>query len=155
MTLFKSFEELDYSQALESSTEAQKWLKNHGHRFGQFINGKFEKRKNAELIASHNPSNGELLANIEVANVSQLDAAVAAARKAQPKWQALGGHERAKVLYALARLLQKHTRLTAVLETLDNGKPIRESRDIDIPLAIRHFYHHAAVSYTHLRAHET
>jgi len=143
MTLLKSFKELDYSEALESSTEAQKWLEKHGRRFGQFINGKFEKRKNAELIASHNPSNGELLAHIEVANFSQLDAAVAAARKAQSKWQALGGHGRAKVLYALARLLQKHTRLTAVLETLDNGKPIRESRDIDIPLAIRHFYHHA------------
>ena len=143
MTLLKSFKELDYSQALESSTEAQKWLEKHGRRFGQFVNGKFVKRKNAELIASHNPSNGELLAHIEVANTSQLDAAVTAARKAQPKWQALGGHGRAKVLYALARLLQKHTRLTAVLETLDNGKPIRESRDIDIPLAIRHFYHHA------------
>jgi len=143
MTLLKSFEQLDYSQALESSTEAQKWLEKHGRRFGQFINGKFDNRKNAELIASNNPSNGELLAHIEVANSSQLDAAVTAARKAQPKWQALGGHGRAKVLYALARLLQKHTRLTAVLETLDNGKPIRESRDIDIPLVIRHFYHHA------------
>ena len=143
MTLLKSFEELDYSQALESSTEAQKWLEKHDRRFGQFINGKFDKRKNAELIASHNPSNNELLAHIEAANASQLDAAVTAARKAQPKWLALGGHGRAKVLYALARLLQKHTRLTAVLETLDNGKPIRESRDIDIPLAIRHFYHHA------------
>ena len=138
MTLLKSFEELDYSQALESSTEAQKWLEKHGRRFGQFINGKFVKRKNAELIASHNPSNGELLAHIEVTNTSQLDAAVTAARKALPKWQALGGHGRAKVLYALARLLQKHTRLTAVLETLDNGKPIRESRDIDIPLSLIH-----------------
>ncbi len=92
MTLLKSFEELDYSEALESSTEAQKWLKGNGRRFGQFINGKFVNQKNAELIASHNPSNGELLAHIEVANTSQLDEAVTAARKAQPKWQALGGH---------------------------------------------------------------
>ncbi len=61
----------------------------------------------------------------------------------RPSWELLGGHGRAKILYALARLMQKHSRLISVLETLDNGKPIRESRDIDIPLAIRHFYHHA------------
>ena len=90
MTLLKSFEELDYSEALESSTEAQKWLEKHDRRFGQFINGRFDKRKNAELIASHNPSNGELLAHIETANASQLDAAVAAARKAQPKMANIG-----------------------------------------------------------------
>ncbi len=83
------------------------------------------------------------LANIEVANSNQLDLAVTSARKAQNSWVKLGGHKRAKVLYALARLIQKHSRLISVLESLDNGKPIRESRDIDIPLAIRHFYHHA------------
>ena len=111
--------------------------------FGQFINGKFISQKDAEIIASLDPSNGDLLANIEIASDSQLNTAVKAARQAQPNWQALGGHGRAKVLYALARLIQKNARLIAVLETLDNGKPIRESRDIDIPLAIRHFYHHA------------
>jgi aldehyde dehydrogenase (NAD+) len=68
---------------------------------------------------------------------------VAAARKAFPGWQALSGHERARHLYALARLVQKHSRRLAVLESMDNGKPIRESRDIDIPLVARHFYHHA------------
>ena len=94
-------------------------------------------------MASLDPSNGELLANIEIANSKQLDSAVSAARKAQPSWENLGGHKRAKVLYALARLIQKHSRLISVLESLDNGKPIRESRDIDIPLAIRHFYYHA------------
>jgi len=143
MTILESFEKLDYSEALESSSEAQKWLEVNGRRFGQFINGKFVNQKDAKLIASLDPSNGELLANIEVASSTQLDNAVKAARKAQPGWQSLGGHGRAKVLYALARLLQKNSRLIAVLETLDNGKPIRESRDIDIPLAIRHFYHHA------------
>ncbi|HWW72606.1 MAG TPA: aldehyde dehydrogenase family protein, partial [Duganella sp.] len=66
-----------------------------------------------------------------------------AARRAQPGWQALGGHGRAKVMYSLARLLQKHARLFAVLETLDNGKTIRETRDVDLPLAARHFYYHA------------
>ena len=143
MTILESFEKLDYSEALESSSEAQKWLEENGRRFGQFINGKFVNQKDANLIASLDPSNGDLLANIEVASSTQLDNAVKAARKAQPGWQSLGGHGRAKVLYALARLLQKNSRLIAVLETLDNGKPIRESRDIDIPLAIRHFYHHA------------
>ena len=143
MTILESFEKLDYSEALESSSEAQKWLEENGRRFGQFINGKFVNQKDANLIASLDPSNGDLLANIEVASSTQLDNAVKAARKAQPHWQSLGGHGRAKVLYALARLLQKNSRLIAVLETLDNGKPIRESRDIDIPLAIRHFYHHA------------
>ena len=143
MTILESFEKLDYSEALESSSEAQKWLEKNGRRFGQFINGKFVNQKNAKLIASLDPSNGDLLANIEVASSTQLDNAVKAARKAQRDWQSLGGHGRAKVLYALARLLQKNSRLIAVLETLDNGKPIRESRDIDIPLAIRHFYHHA------------
>ena len=74
---------------------------------------------------------------------ADVDAAVAAARAALPGWWALGGHGRARYLYALARQIQKHSRLLAVLETLDNGKPIRETRDIDIPLVARHFYHHA------------
>ena len=143
MTILESFDKLDYSEALESSSEAQKWLEDNGRRFGQFINGKFISQNDAEIIASLDPSNGDLLANIEIASNSQLNTAVKAARQAQPNWQALGGHGRAKVLYALARLIQKNARLIAVLETLDNGKPIRESRDIDIPLAIRHFYHHA------------
>ncbi|MGH7732696.1 MAG: aldehyde dehydrogenase family protein, partial [Gemmatimonadales bacterium] len=68
---------------------------------------------------------------------------VKAARVAQPGWWAIGGHARARHLYALARLVQKHSRLLSVVESLDNGKPIRESRDIDIPLVARHFYHHA------------
>ncbi|WP_416696217.1 aldehyde dehydrogenase family protein [Candidatus Pseudothioglobus sp. Uisw_050_01] len=143
MTLLKSFKDLDYSEALESDKEAHEWLKLNDHRFGQLINGKFISNKKSKLIASLNPSNGKLLANIEIASSEQLDLAVEAARKAQPSWELLGGHGRAKILYALARLLQKHSRLISVLETLDNGKPIRESRDIDIPLAIRHFYYHA------------
>ena len=143
MTILKSFENLDYSKALESSDEAFVWLKTNGQRFGQLINGKFISNKDAKLIASLNPSDGDLLANIEIATSAQLDLAVESARKAQPTWEALGGHGRAKILYKLARLMQKHSRIISVLETLDNGKPIRESRDIDIPLAIRHFYHHA------------
>jgi len=143
MTLLKSFEDLDYSEALESNKEAQDWLESNNRRFGQLINGKFVTVKNAKLIESLNPSTSELLAHIEIANSEQLESAVKSARKAQPSWEKLGGHGRAKALYALARLMQKHARIISVLETLDNGKPIRESRDIDIPLAIRHFYHHA------------
>ncbi len=74
---------------------------------------------------------------------ADINAAVQAARAAFPKWRALTPHIRARYLYALARLVQKHSRLLAVLETMDNGKPIRESRDIDIPLVARHFYYHA------------
>ena len=86
---------------------------------------------------------GELLATVASASASDVDAAVAAARAALPGWQALTGHQRARYLYALARQVQKHSRRLAVLETLDNGKSIRESRDIDIPLVARHFYYHA------------
>ena len=143
MTILKSFDNLEYSEAFESSKEAQEWLEKNSRRFGQLINGQFVSNKDSDLIASVDPSNGKLLANIEIANSQQLDSAVSSARKAQPAWENLGGHKRAKVLYALARLIQKHSRLISVLESLDNGKPIRESRDIDIPLAIRHFYYHA------------
>ena len=143
MTILKSFDNLEYSEAFESSKEAQEWLEKNSRRFGQLINGQFVSNNDSDLIASLDPSNGELLANIEIANSQQLDSAVSSARKAQPAWENLGGHKRAKVLYALARLIQKHSRLISVLESLDNGKPIRESRDIDIPLAIRHFYYHA------------
>ncbi|HWQ12756.1 MAG TPA: aldehyde dehydrogenase family protein, partial [Roseiflexaceae bacterium] len=77
------------------------------------------------------------------ASQQEVDAAVEAARRALPAWSQAPGHVRARYLYALARHVQKHSRLLAVLETLDNGKPIRETRDIDIPLVARHFYYHA------------
>ncbi|MDC9719597.1 MAG: aldehyde dehydrogenase family protein [Gammaproteobacteria bacterium] len=143
MTLTQEFHNLNYSQALESSSEAQAWLEQQNRRFGHYIDGQFVSHSKAAFIEVTNPATGEALSQIEVATDEQVDAAVAAARKAQPDWFALGGLGRAKVLYALARGLQKHARLAAVLETLDNGKPIRESRDADIPLAIRHLYHHA------------
>ena len=101
------------------------------------------RRGDGGAFESKNPATGELLASIEIASAANVDAAVRAARAALPGWQALTGHQRARYLYALARQVQKHSRRLAVLETLDNGKPIRESRDIDIPLVARHFYHHA------------
>lgn len=143
MTVKDIFETMDYGTAPESTSEAMAWLAEHNAAFGHFINGAFTAHDNG--FASNNPATGEALAQISQADQSDVDAAVKAARKSQPKWAA-DGHARAKVLYAIARLLQKHSRLFAVLETLDNGKPIRESRDIDVPLAQRHFYYHAGMA---------
>jgi aldehyde dehydrogenase (NAD+) len=132
---------MDYGPAPESTKEAQAWLDQHGRRFGLFIDGAWSEA--AETFGSLNPADGSELAQVTQATQDDVERAVAAARRAQPGWVALGGHGRARVLYALARLLQKHARLFAVLETLDNGKTIRETRDADLPLAARHFYHHA------------
>ncbi|MEI9987703.1 MAG: aldehyde dehydrogenase family protein [Aliidongia sp.] len=131
----------EYGPSPESPAEAQAWLAAQGRRFGLFIDGAWTAP--GDGFATRNPATGAELAQITQASAADIDTAVAAARRAQPGWRKLGGHGRAKLLYALARLIQKHARLLAVLETLDNGKPIRESRDIDIPLVIRHFYHHA------------
>ena len=141
MTVQEIFETMEYGSAPESAADALAWLVDQGDRFGHFIDGAMTEP--GEVFESRNPANGEVLAHVSQAYQVDVDAAVAAARKAQAKWEKLGGAGRARYLYALARLLQKHARLFAVLETLDNGKPIRESRDIDIPLAQRHFYYHA------------
>ncbi|MYN47026.1 aldehyde dehydrogenase family protein [Pseudoduganella sp. FT93W] len=132
---------MEYGPAPESTKEAQAWLDQHGRSFGLFINNQWSEA--GELFASINPADASKLADLTQATASDVDRAVAAARAAQPGWQALGGHGRAKIMYALARLMQKHARLFAVLETLDNGKTIRETRDVDLPLVARHFYHHA------------
>lgn len=132
---------MEYGPAPESTKEAQAWLDQHGRQFGLFINNEWSEA--GELFASINPADASKLADLTQATASDVDRAVAAARAAQPGWQALGGHGRAKIMYALARLMQKHARLFAVLETLDNGKTIRETRDVDLPLVARHFYHHA------------
>ncbi|MBV6636222.1 MAG: aldehyde dehydrogenase family protein [Mameliella sp.] len=144
MSIKEIFESMDYGPAPESAGDALAWIVDQGSRFGHFINGAFTEA--GEGFDSRNPATGEVLATLTQATQDDVDAAVAAARAAQPEWEALGGPGRARYLYALARLLQKHARLFAVLETLDNGKPIRESRDIDIPLAQRHFYYHAGMA---------
>ena len=144
MTVKEIFETMDYGTALESPAEALAWLVDQGDRFGHFIDGAFTEARND--FESRNPATGEVLATLSQATAPEVDAAVAAARRAQGKWQKLGGAGRARHLYALARQLQKHSRLFAVLETLDNGKPIREARDVDIPLAQRHFYYHAGMA---------
>jgi aldehyde dehydrogenase (NAD+) len=140
-TINEILQNMDYGPAPESTKEAQAWLEQHGRTFGLFIDNAWT--AGAETFASNNPADGRELAQVTQATSDDVDRAVAAALRAQPGWVALGGHGRARVLYALARLLQKHARLFAVIETLDNGKTIRETRDADLPLAARHFYHHA------------
>ncbi|WP_039017821.1 aldehyde dehydrogenase family protein [Halocynthiibacter namhaensis] len=144
MTIAEIFDTMDYGPALEGNSEALAWLDSHGHSFGHFINGSFTKAE-AEF-KSHNPANGAFLADLSEASADDVNSAVKAARKAQASWAKTSGHARAKILYAIARLVQKHARILAVLETMDNGKPIRESRDIDIPLVARHFYYHAGMA---------
>ncbi len=137
------FETMDYGPAPESAKPAQEWLDAHGRRFGMFIDGAWTEPAEDRLFDSVNPANGQPIAQITQASAADVDAAVAAARRAFEGWSRTPGHVRARYLYALARHIQKQARRLAVLETLDNGKPIRETRDIDIPLVARHFYHHA------------
>ena len=141
MSIETIFDTMDYGTAPEDSTIALKWIADHGGISGPYINGKWGPFREDLLVC--NPATGEKLAGMTISSATEVAAAVAAARKAQPLWEASRGPARARVLYAIARLMQKHARLLSVMESLDNGKPIRESRDIDIPLAIRHFYHHA------------
>ena len=143
MSIAEKFLTMEYGPAPEDPKEARAWLERHGRRFGHFINGAWHAPATGEYFETIDPSNGEKLASVAQGSPADIDAAVQAARAAFPKWQALTPHIRARYLYALARLVQKHSRLLAVLETMDNGKPIRESRDIDIPLVARHFYYHA------------
>ena len=144
MTIKDIFNTMDYGTAPEGDSEALAWISGHNACFGHFIDGAFTAP--GAGFDSRNPATGETIAQLSTATLADVDAAVVAARRAQPKWARIGGHARARVLYAIARLLQKHSRLFAVLETLDNGKPIREARDIDIPLAQRHFYYHAGMA---------
>ena len=134
---------LDYGVAPESTVQANEWLTAHGRVFGHFVNGEFIPGAKKTLFETRNPATGKVLAKIGQADRKIVDKAVAAAAGAQKKWASLPGFERGRYLYAVARLIQKHSRLFAVLESLDNGKPIREGRTADIPLVIRHFYHHA------------
>lgn len=144
MTIKEIFDAMSYGPAPEANGEALAWLAKHEGRFGHWIDGRFTAAE--DPFETRNPATGAVLAQVSQGSAATVDRAVAAAARAFPKWARTPGHERAKVLYALARLVQKHSRLFAVLETMDNGKPIRESRDIDIPLVARHFYYHAGLA---------
>ena len=112
--------------------------------YGLFINGEFVDPTSGTMFKTINPATEEVLAEISEANQSDVNAAVNSARRAfERTWSVMSGRDRAKYLFRIARLLQERAREFAVLETLDNGKPIRESRDIDVPLAAAHFFYYA------------
>ena len=142
-TVSEIFETMAYGPAPESEKPALAWLDQHGRDFGLFVGGRWIKSDGGEGFDVINPATTAKLARVTQAGEADVDAAVAAARTAFPAWAKLSGHARARHLYALARAVQKHSRLLAVLESLDNGKSIRETRDLDIPLVARHLTHHA------------
>ena len=137
------FDTLSYGPAPEDAGAVRAWLAGHSGGFQLFIGGRWRpSHGEAPSIPCVNPANGEVLSSITQSCAEDLDAAVESARAAFPSWSKTG-YERARALYALGRLIQKHSRFFAVLESMDNGKPIRETRDLDIPLAARHFTYHA------------
>lgn len=143
MSIKEIYQTMEYGPAPESNKESVAFLDSHKRKFSLFINGKWTKPSSGEYFESFSPATTQNLAQIAEANEKDVDDAVKAAKKALKPWVELGGHGRARYLYAIARQIQKHSRNFAVLESMDNGKPIRETRDIDIPLVARHFYHHA------------
>ncbi|EFH89015.1 aldehyde dehydrogenase family protein [Ktedonobacter racemifer] len=142
MNVMELFETMEYGPAPEAATTVQAWLKEH-ERFGLFIENQWVEPASGQYMESMNPANGKALVQVASASSADVDAAVAAARKAFKTWSKTPDHVRARYMYALARQIQKHARFLSVLESLDNGKSIRETRDIDIPLVARHFYYHA------------
>jgi aldehyde dehydrogenase (NAD+) len=143
MNIAEIYKKMSYGPAPEANDKVLNWLADHKDGFNLFIDGEWYQQPDADYFDSQNPATGEVIGKLTQANQASIDKAVAAARAAQPGWEAIGGHGRARYLYAIARLIQQKARSLAVLETMDNGKPIRESKKADIPLVIRHFYHHA------------
>ncbi|RXS65772.1 aldehyde dehydrogenase family protein [Streptomyces sp. TM32] len=111
--------------------------------YGLFVDGEFVPAHDGKVFKTVSPSSEEVLSEVAQASAEDVDRAVKAARKAFEKWSALPGAERAKYLFRIARLVQERSRELAVLESLDNGKPIRESRDADLPLVAAHFFYYA------------
>jgi aldehyde dehydrogenase (NAD+) len=132
-------EKFEYAPAPESAA-----LVDIKSQYGLFINGKFVAPKGGKTFTTVNPATEEVLAKIAYAELADINLAVTAARNAFTKtWSKMPAAERGKYLFRIARILQERSREFAVLETLDNGKPIRETRDTDIPLAAAHFFYHA------------
>ncbi|HEY6514746.1 MAG TPA: aldehyde dehydrogenase family protein [Steroidobacteraceae bacterium] len=137
------FDNLSYGPAPEDARAVREWLAAHADGFRLFIGGEWRpSQEQSPPLPCVNPASGEALSSLTQSCARDVDAAVTCAQAAFPSWSK-SGYERARVLYALGRLIQKHSRFFAVLESLDNGKPIRETRDLDIPLAARHFTYHA------------
>ncbi len=137
------FETMSWGPAPESAEPALAWLDQHGRRMQHFVDGSWRPSEDGATFETFNPGTGKALASVAKGGQAEVDAAVSAARRAFATWRKTPGHVRARYLYAIAREIQKNSRLLAVLESLDNGKPIRESRDIDVPLVARHFAYHA------------
>jgi len=144
--VIKNYKNIEYGPSLEKDEEVLSWIKNISLPNKNFINGKWIISKSKKKIQVINPSNKKKLFKLTVSSKKDVDLAVDAANKAHSKWSKLSPFKRSQYIYALARLIQKHSRFLAVLESIDNGKPIRETRDIDIPLVARHFYYHAGWS---------
>src|SRR5260370_34895834 len=147
MSIVEKFMTMEYGRAAEDPREALAWLDRHNRRFGHFINGTWQAPAAGFYFDTADPSTGEKLATVAQGSAADVDSAVKAARGALPAWQALTPHARARYLYALARQVQKHSRGLAVPEKLGNGKPIRESPDLDIPLVARHFFHQCCAAH--------
>lgn len=143
--LRRLFESFDYSPAPESPDKALAWLNGGMRNFGHFIYGEFTKPGNT-LFDAVNPHNGQVLGHFTQGTEADVHAAMEAAQAAYPAWSALPNHKRAAYLYALEREILKHRRDLEVLESLNTGKPFRETRLMDIPLTTRHFGHHAALA---------
>ncbi|PZX12199.1 aldehyde dehydrogenase (NAD+) [Palleronia aestuarii] len=141
MSIQEILKDMSYGPAPEDPSIVHEWLASRPDGFGHFIDGTFTAP--GTTFEVQNPATGRVIARVTQGSAADVDAAVKAARKAQPAWADLSGHERARYLYAIARHVQQHARFLSVLEAIDNGKPIRETRDIDVPLVARHFYHHA------------
>ncbi|CAM5123498.1 unnamed protein product [Natator depressus] len=137
------YSSMEYGPAPEGAGPAQAWLETHGRSFGHFVAGKWWKPEGRESASDTNPATGELLATTLQGEPEDVEAAVQAATKAFEAWSRLPCHARARHLHNMARTIQKHQRLLALLESLGTGKPIGEARDRDAPLVVRHFYHHA------------
>ncbi len=129
---------MDYAPAPESTAAVR-----IADAYGLYIDGRFTDPERHESFATLNPATAAPLTRVARASAADVDAAVQAARRAFPAWSALAGSERAKYLFRISRIIQERARELAVLETLDNGKPIRETRDIDVPLAAGHFFYYA------------
>ena len=143
-TLLEIFKTMEYGPAPESPDAVNAWLDEHGRKFGLFINNEWVTPKGAKYYPSYQSRRmASCLRRPRRLDKKDVDAAVAAARDAFETWSKTPGVVRARYMYAIARNIQKHHRLLAVLESMDNGKPIRESRDIDVPLLARHFYYYA------------
>merc|ERR1719391_1242979 len=138
------FASMEYGPASESRKVADAWLDKHQRHFGLFINNEWVHPDGGrKTYETRSPGSGTILASTTQGTSEDVDTAVEAASKAFKTWSALSGFERAKHIYSLARHVQKHSRLVAVVEALDNGNSIRETRDADTAVVVRHLYHHA------------